>query len=769
MGTCCSTNSAPPASYAAVKQEEEDTVRDDPFFSIFKSSTCCCPYYKRCDAIQRIAKALKYYQSLRIHFLGQNSTSHDEQQFMEFCHVIYKALLDDYIHIITTHDDELTHVSQLIMMNLYDACDVNTCASISRHYNHGTHTNEDGHEHNHDLVFYVQIMDSIHCYLVHSYDTGLRKTKQSLKPELSTTSLDMYRRLSRKKFNIDMHHFTHHIFRDDLYTFMLQKSGMNPQQISDVWHMFTDEEYDTDAIQNDIEWTQNGSNIAHDCNTKCYDTLVRYLSINDGSYISTQSEEIGYKFFYWKAYEGSELYVTQRYDTLKEEILHNDIFTLRIDEFTQSVHKTNKYMATQKVKKAQSFVDEDPLQFGIQFGAKLSSENLLSIILWCDWMELCLSLKSTLRRDTNAFESVQSVANRNREYRNWSKLLRETIEYFGDSFCRNQSCVYCGCEARMVMPHLYLKMNSVTSCSRLKEVIQVNSDQGIVMELNDCGTWDDVIGLDSFAVNWCSKYAHENEMLFCGGNYRIKIQNIYLHNKIQSDLSMFLRSLFNFEFMISGNESEDFVTKPYVDLPTDYDILSDLMRIKTNRTPQNEYKYPHYIHHTFEHFTNSLTAMIINLDFIHRYFEKISRLLIYDDDMGLMNAPREVIWTLFPNVQHLVIYTTDATGQYDVEYPLHLVPFLHMILSKCAAHIRDDIEIVIYATHTYEWNSLPMTYTPTRQSWISDAYTDELRQQFKLRGFDIELTQINNETQIQNAKKQSGNERIKDCLRITKR
>ena len=72
------------------------------------------------------------------------------------------------------------------------------------------------------------------------------------------------------------------------------------------------------------------------------------------------------------------------------------------------------------------------LHYGIPTYSNISVEHILSVILYTDWTTLCTQFSATFRRE-HRNESLYSVKQRNAEYAVWSRLLRETVEYWGQN------------------------------------------------------------------------------------------------------------------------------------------------------------------------------------------------------------------------------------------------------------------------------------------------------------------------------------------------
>ena len=124
---------------------------------------------KECDSIKRLLSLLEMYSHLDI----INNTKHQNlliEQMNE--REEYKEFLNDYIHLLSDHSHQL----QIINASL-EPCNISECKYTSRH-----HRREDLEEMKQiqdnivdkKLEFYMSTIDSLHFYLQHLFDVGLR-------------------------------------------------------------------------------------------------------------------------------------------------------------------------------------------------------------------------------------------------------------------------------------------------------------------------------------------------------------------------------------------------------------------------------------------------------------------------------------------------------------------------------------------------------------------------------------------------------------------
>ena len=77
-----------------------------------------------CSHLKRMIQAMKYYSMLKL----ENSPSNMDI-FVDFCQSIYHQLLNDYTHIISTHEPHLEELNrQLMEDNKYGECKHSECA-----------------------------------------------------------------------------------------------------------------------------------------------------------------------------------------------------------------------------------------------------------------------------------------------------------------------------------------------------------------------------------------------------------------------------------------------------------------------------------------------------------------------------------------------------------------------------------------------------------------------------------------------------------------
>eukprot|EP01084_Bolivina_argentea_P239627 402717_1 len=592
------------------------------------------------ETMKEMVDILEGYNSI------MNSTDDIDVQrpkVVKYCHDTH-LLLDKYIDIISKYEFE----------EIYSQCKATNCHCLSRHNrDRRRDRRRDEYESKYDddaeFVFYRDLLDGMHSYLFHRHELGMR--------------IESF----KNKFNISVNNDeteTDTTLKDELFEFLLkstQESSVASVQTMKAW--MQDEEYDSDAINGDIADSMKQSNIFNTLNEKnVYQQLSQYCK---SIQIYSSSFQVGFRFYYWPYYEKNEsndedilfwnkndhggytkkeLYVEKKYQTLKEEILNHPKVGLLPTQYELSVVKASKYMNTERVKSIkvnQTITQEDPLKYNIRNGTSITEKHILSIIIYCDWTNLSTEFTKTFRKEL-PYQSIESIIENNKEFANWSRLIRETVEYygckgFGETYgyeyrtyyqCNVRNLLYgpfyCGMSFVAVMPEFNIRLCGPTSTSRQIEVAENFGGKGIIIQLNNNGS--EISGdLRGFTCRWISTYAGEDEVLFVGGEYQIKIENISIM-KTQETFSEFFEIFYCFDCMVSGTIVGPYyvrnIKKNY------YKVLNKLIKGKISPVSEKT-DYHEYITKTFEAYTNHKTEIILNLHEIHTHFLSIRSLILH--------------------------------------------------------------------------------------------------------------------------------------------
>eukprot|EP01084_Bolivina_argentea_P247680 414353_1 len=726
-------------------------------------------FVKECEIVRRILNAL-YYAST------QNVT-----QLTEYC-IEYKTILDDYIHIVSQHNstNDLDEIYHILRDNYqFLECDINQCRFSLRHYRNRNIDEEEKKELDQDdnHQFYSDLMDRIHCYIFHLYDSAMRVRKNDFKTEdishdyVDNTFKNIRKVIQHKlkllreidgiqmaesminKFNINNN--DRRTFMDGLCALIDKNGELLNKQKQSLLKLLIEEEYDSDVVEMDVNLTETigcgYSNIGTHCGNTCYKTVKTIIFDNK---LFQHTFNIGYRFYYWEHYKHNvdieeeqkefwnindhggysinQLFVKIKYSDIKHEILNNNIYDLSLNQLHISLLKVTKYIDTNKVRKITAsrndHIDRNEyLCYRIEKGAPITKNHLLAIILYCDWTDLSAKFSETFRK-TNSYDSITSIKQKNAEYGHFAKLIREATEIFGkssDSTSQdNLLCgpFFCGMSFVMVMAQYMIRLYSPTSTSKIIEVaVRFSGEEGIMIQLNK-----PLQKLAAFPCSWISNYPEEEEYLFCGGYERIRIESIRIM-ETSHNFQAFFKSLYVFDKMLNSNflfgHKLDITHR---DCSTLNNLIMDALKLHDVNT-----RYPKYIQGTFRAFLNNKSQIVINLHHIKNYFQKISSLLF---DQNLLF--KKILLDLFTNVESIIIQSYEIDIYRKLyEYKFDLSQFLELLDSS---NMAVGTIIMIKAARNDNGNS-----------WLSEQLSFKMRMQYENKNLDIKLKTIEKEDRVE--------------------
>ena len=540
-----------------------DVTQPDKSIFESKQATNCSSHsdIHKCISLSRLAAILKYYGQLNI------TDNHKHQEtFINFIDNVYPDFFNDYIHFVKMHSHQIEDILNDFVNNQgFIKCKMGNCIITSRHH---TEHNQNNNKENSNIALYKQTMDSLHFYIFHAFDAGLRipKTVSSIDNNEDTKSENEYydasfakikKILSEKnkntesferfgsnnnaKFNIKTEfdestkdHITV-TFTESLQSH-LKTDDIDTKIINNLRKFLKTEEYDTDAITMDFDG-ENGNISFHIKNEECIKSIISFLSFVK---MSSSSFNIGLRFYYWKFYRNidelppkecrvgrikhhsgykiKQLFVQKKYKSFGEEIKNYKY--LHIDEYNELILKKSEiYLKSALVKKMKSKLGvSTPLHYGIKRGTPLKLNNLIALILYTDFTQLSADFSATFRAIHPA-ETVSSIKKRNSKYFWWSKILRETVELYGDRAKEEgndkdiDTAFYTGMSFVMSIPTFLIRLCSPISTSvQLEVAMKFAKDQGIILQLNVDKVIDGAPArVRAFDCSWISRYKEEDE------------------------------------------------------------------------------------------------------------------------------------------------------------------------------------------------------------------------------------------------------------------
>eukprot|EP01084_Bolivina_argentea_P090105 162418_1 len=363
---------------------------------------------EKCDYLHRLIHGLKYYQ-----LLNPSTNKLGSDIFIEFINV-YKNILNDYHHFINVHGEHLEDIhNQLINDKNFGDCLLDKCLLFRRQFDARRQKAMDKQMVDDQIRFYGNLFENIHYHLFHLYQIGMRTKKSEIKEnnndekeeyECIDNEFKARRKLieskrnkydlkantlndSNNKFSLKVGYNEDNVknkketFMDSVYRHIEAKKV--PEKIQQKFHQFIeDEEYDSDALMEDVCQDEMNSNIIQNenGNDTCGKLIKEYVEYYKLCAISFST---GITWFYWTWYKNRDnipqvmggnvndyggydikkLFVERKYENYKEEILQH----IGINEYQQLVlFKAKELMISDKVKEIKAHGAADLFHCGFK-------------------------------------------------------------------------------------------------------------------------------------------------------------------------------------------------------------------------------------------------------------------------------------------------------------------------------------------------------------------------------------------------------------------
>ena len=439
---------------------------------------------------------------------------------------------------------------------------------------------------------------------------------------------------------------------------------LNAKIIAKFKDFLSEQSYDSDAIEFDIKDVKkymNSSNILDAVNNNAIlsEILIRFCDkrASQGSIYDS-----GIRFFYWPYYKEIEdehnllfvddngiytmesntgysikhWYIPKKYQDLKHELFYNKIYQFTPNQFADilnaSTIKLESWLKDSNCRKLESWAPQWVKCYGMQQNEQISVQHIMSLLFYTNFSKQSAAFSGTFRRQS-PFESDESFKARNREFWNWSKLLRETVECFGQQmstglYTEGVKALYHGVSNALVFDSTLIKLCGplsttvgmyefcVIHCSNtafnkfypeFEVAHNIFGSTGIVLSIQ-VGYFSDLY----WDCNYWSCYQNENERLFLGGQSVltfITIRNIPLC----INYAPYIKILNMFDDMTKGFASIAIIPKV-----KDVRGLSRMINcaIKDNDGTNNDLSIPTYILSFFRHYLLQREFVLLNI----RYF-----------------------------------------------------------------------------------------------------------------------------------------------------
>eukprot|EP01083_Nonionella_stella_P289492 985092_1 len=681
-----------------------------------------------CIVVKRLIVALAYYSRL------DTQNSEDGQEiFIAFINDVYAQILDDYAHLVNKHKNLEAINKALIAKDVFDVCEVTKCSFTARHQSRET-TQISNVSMDVNVQFYSQLMDSLHFYLIHLFECGLRTTNVDPPDDDCANKEDddkyfdkQFARISktvneRRKIRLSFGRFKMNtkfnmhpetgtgsvdtVYMDEVMRHLLY-SNIKQVSIKKFAHFVAFHQYCMDSLKEDIKQASHGNIAMYVGDKAVIEAIFEFIEAVE---LCSSSFNIGLTFYYWPEYEKmdhfdantdmfnlndhsgykvSALFVKQRHVSFKDEIMAYAFISMR--QYESIMMKVNEFIKTKSVKAIKAYNEKGMynhnivLKYGIPHGSALLSRHLLALFLYTDFTDLCTHFSATFRANKQ-FEALSAIKARNSKYWWLAKSLRELVELYGESKRGNGNLkgpFYCGVSAVMPFPEFQVRLCGPTSTSYQIEIaINFAGREGIIVQLNNSASGSTY--LSGFPCGWLSDFKEEDEVLFMGGHFRIKIESVrILRGKGDQcqNFEAFFGALSKFNSMFNGS----FAHKSFISSNEKEIIISLINWILRNESLVD--KMDQYVLDTFQSFCQHKAHIVLNcsdlgafndeelLDMIFVYGMKRSDVNLDDNfkpvlKEGKANIFGKALFQIFKNIKNIDIYTTnyDGYGQYTLSF-----------------------------------------------------------------------------------------------------
>eukprot|EP01084_Bolivina_argentea_P269196 457441_1 len=287
----------------ATKSKLKYSQIKNEYGSVNEEFTGECSNINTCKSLTRLVSILKFH-----------SINDNDDLLLQYMNK-YKNLLNDYHHILYTHLNKvsndhntiaLEHINKECMQSIH--CSLNKCQHYQRNNRNRCKQKITNVDYDSELFTYTDILDSIHVYFVHSFDTGFRvkyakNTSNNIDQndenmDFNDNEMKFYRkeimsrrqqirdtvgddRIEKTKFitDVSVEDSQESTFLDNIFDYLVQEK-FTADEIRKFEMFLADNEYDSYSLQYDLlHESENQSNIKAYQN-KFYGLIKTFLHQN---------------------------------------------------------------------------------------------------------------------------------------------------------------------------------------------------------------------------------------------------------------------------------------------------------------------------------------------------------------------------------------------------------------------------------------------------------------------------------------------------------
>ncbi len=420
-----------------------------------------------CKSVEECLSLKRLINVLLIHKKGIDMNNND---LISFIHENKREILDDYHHILYEHlnedktsqtecNEQFNLIYKCIFNNKNNVfCDISNCCVYLRNNREREKTLV---EYETDLAVYMDIVDSIHCYFIHSVDSGYKILDYNFDDD---------------EKDINENENENEICFNDFKFEKIQKYiNLRRKHVIEARGL---QRFSHNKYQTNLDEINNNNN----------NNNSEFNSDENGNNV------FGFSNDYWS----NEYKSRRKYRSLQEELLNNKIYSIDQTIWNSVYKKSEILMNSYSIKSIKSSIDL--LNLLNEIG------NIISIILYCDYDTLRLHFENTFYK--------QKL---NIEYDIWSQLLTETVNAYGIIIHNSKINSFYHCIANnnyyfTQFIHMFYAPMSTTTKLTIATIFA--NEDGLILQLNKYQNNLRSKYLRYFNCNLFTCNANENEILF---------------------------------------------------------------------------------------------------------------------------------------------------------------------------------------------------------------------------------------------------------------
>lgn len=574
-------------------------------------------------------------------------------------------LLNDFNHILQFHCNyqQIEGITENIVTKFVSddtQCNLKTCLCIKRN-----HRNKSSLKNNRNELYFInndyydnndekndglqvvtqQILDRIHCRLVHSFQ--------------------IYQfRISEDKIIRNTHINGNNILHLDhnrLKTVKdIMKSKKKNLKLIRGENRMKESKYTTQiSLQNKTLKRQSSIEVDDIMNANNNNNTNKH---NNDDQEDDVTMNFGKRCFYWKFYASKKWYILKKYDNLKDELLNNilgKISKIQYDDLYESCKLLSRSSKCKQLKALEKNI-ESFKYYDINKNDLFKIDHIMAICLYCNFDILTNRFVTTFSTNTDDIDKFKKI---HREMANWSRLMREICECYGTELnSKNRTFFYHGISNKQLLFGETIRFFKPTSCSsKLSVSLQfIDNNHGLILQIEpNPNVIHNIYYFAKTAI--FSDFPDEFESIFCGsGGKSLKISSI-LNIKLSQNYKVYLDAISIFNNIIIGQipingkltKSIIIALTKLINNESKSNVDNDDDDKKSNDYDNKHTLVPKYISNLFHFIVYSTNHKImIKSDDLNKYNKIICGLLI---DLNEYWVKLNLLISLFPNVKTIWI------------------------------------------------------------------------------------------------------------------